>query len=378
MTVEVTIHPEVLHWALSRSELSPQELEKQFPKLAAWKSGTSKPTLSQARKLAKATHLPLGRLLLDEPTPEEFTIPDFRTIRNQKVSVVGANLREVIQTAEQRLSWYTEYAAEAGIEPPAILGIVPTSFTPDQAAEAIRKELGWDPTGYPKGQDKVADLVNRMEDCGLLVMRNSIVGNATNRRLDVHEFRGFTLRNQAFALVFLNTSDSKTAQLFSLAHELGHVAQATPGLSGDQGNENAVEQWCNKFAAALLLPEVIIRQLSFTADHLEQQLADTAPQFGVSREALLWRLVELKLINKADAARIAALIKGKDAVPKTKTEGAPPFPVLVRARVGRRFLYTVAEAAAAGALPELTAARFLGINKQETFQKVMELVDKDR
>ncbi len=375
MAIEVTIEPEVLKWALERSGLPENEIEKRFPKMKDWKSGTKKPTLPQAKKIAEAARLPLGRLLLPVPTPDEIAIPDFRTVRNEKVDAIGANLREVIQTAEQRLGWYAEYASEIGMEPPTLLGIALSTTSPKKAAEKVREELGWGPTGHPKGTDKVMDLVNRMEDHGLLVMRNSIVGNSTSRRLDVHEFRGFTLREGAYALVFVNTSDSKTAQLFSLAHELGHVAKAAPGLSGDQGKSNIIEQWCNKFAADLLIPETVIRKVSFDADGLEDQLASTAIRFGVSREALLWRLVELKLVQKKDADRVVGLIKGKNGVQKTKSEGAPPFPVLVRARVGRRFLSTVAEAAQSGDLSEPAAAEYLGIRNKKTFQKVMALVD---
>lgn len=375
MAVEVTIHPEVLEWALERSGLSEKEVEKRFPKLKEWKSGSKKPTLPQARKIAEAARLPLGRLLLSVTTPDEIAIPDFRTVRNAKVDSFGANLREVIQSAEQRLGWYAEYASGIGMEPPKVLGIVSSSTPPREAAEIVREALGWDSTGHPKGSDKVMDLVNRMEDHGLLVMRNSIVGNSTARRLDVHEFRGFTLREGSYALVFVNTSDSKTAQLFSLAHELGHVAKISPGLSGDQGKSNAVEQWCNKFAAALLIPETAIRKVEFDIESLEEQLAATAVRFGVSKEALLWRLVELKLVQKTDADRIVGLIKGKNVVQKAESDGAPPFPVLVRSRVGRRFLSTVTEAALSGELPEPTAAEFLGIRSKKTLQKVMALVD---
>ncbi|APT83820.1 ImmA/IrrE family metallo-endopeptidase [Corynebacterium aquilae] len=375
MAVEVTIQPEVLEWALGRSELSENEVEKRFPRLSEWKSGARKPTLPQAKKIAEAARLPLGRLLLPVPTPDEIAIPDFRTVRNARIHSIGANLREVIQTAEQRLGWYAEYAAESGIEPPEVLGIASPSATPEEAAESARKALGWECAGHPKGTDKVMDLVNRMEDNGLLVMRNSIVGNSTARRLDVHEFRGFTLREGSYALVFVNTSDSKTAQLFSLAHELGHVAKAVPGLSGDQGKNNAVEQWCNKFAATLLIPEVAIRKESFDADALEEQLAATAVRFGVSKEALLWRLVELGLVRNKDAERIVGLVKGKDVAQDAKSTGAPPFPVLVRSRVGRRFLTTVTEATLSGDLPEPAAAEFLGVRNKETLHKVMALVD---
>lgn len=375
MAVEVTIKPEVLKWALERSGLGENEIEKRFPKLKEWQSGSKKPTLPQAKTLAKAVRLPLGRLLLPVPTPDELTIPDFRTVRNANVESIGADLREVIQTAEQRLDWYAEYATEIGIAPPAILGVVSPSTPPEKAAEVVRESLGWDSIGHPKGPDRVMDLVHRMEDHGLLVMRNTIVGNSTSRRLDVHEFRGFTLREGPYALVFVNTSDSKTAQLFSLAHELAHVAMAAPGLSGDQGKRNNVERWCNKFAAALLIPEASVRSIQFDSDQLVVQLSTTATRFGVSREALLWRLVDLKLIQKKDADRVVGLFKGEEATQASQTAGAPPFPVLVRSRVGRRFLNTITGAALAGDLSEPAAAEFLGIGNKQTLHNVMALAD---
>ena len=374
MTVEVTINPEVLDWALKRSGLSTEEVAKRFPKMQEWLSGSRKPTLPQAKKIAEAAHLPLGRLLLKNPTPEEIKLPDFRTVRNEEVGQIGPDLREVIQTAEQRLVWYAEYATEVGIEPPKLLGMVQPTSSAKQAANVVRKALGWEDSGHPQGPDKVLDLVNRMEDQGLLVMRNSVVGNSTSRRLDVHEFRGFTLREGQYALVFVNTSDSKTAQLFSLAHELGHVAKAAPGLSGDQGKNNAVEQWCNRFAAALLMPESSLKKLAFDSRGLPEQLGATAPRFGVSREALLWRLVELELVDRQDANHAVKLLN-KNTTPKSKADGAPPFPVLVRSRVGRRFLSTVTEATLSGNLPAPTAAIFLGVRSKKSLQNTMALTD---
>ena len=374
MTVEVTINPEVLDWALKRSGLSTEEVAKRFPKMQEWLSGSRKPTLPQAKKIAEAAHLPLGRLLLKNPTPEEIKLPDFRTVRNEDVGQIGPDLREVIQTAEQRLVWYAEYATEVGIEPPKLLGMVQPTSSAKQAANVVRKALGWEDSGHPQGPDKVLDLVNRMEDQGLLVMRNSVVGNSTSRRLDVHEFRGFTLREGQYALVFINTSDSKTAQLFSLAHELGHVAKAAPGLSGDQGKNNAVEQWCNRFAAALLMPESSLKKLTFDSRGLPEQLGATAPRFGVSREALLWRLVELELVDRQDANHAVKLLN-KNTTPKSKADGAPPFPVLVRSRVGRRFLSTVTEATLSGNLPAPTAAIFLGVRSKKSLQNTMALTD---
>lgn len=375
MKVEVAVRPDVLTWALERSELPEEVIAKRFPKMDEWMSGSKKPTLVQAKDIARAARLPLGRLLLDVPTPEKITIPDFRTVRSAPVETVGTDLGDVIKTAEYRLGWYAEYAAEIGIEPPRVLGIASAGSTPDEAASKVRNAFGWDDDGHPKGSDKVLDLSNRMEEHGLLVMRNSIVEHSTGRKLNVKEFRGFTLRQADYALVFVNTSDSKTAQLFSLAHELGHVACSTPGLSGDQGRNNAVEQWCNAFAASLLMPQPAVRRCTFEPDNLVVHLGDAAPRFGVSREALLWRIVDLRIVSQHVADSVIGLITGSAATRKRRGAGAPSFPILVRSRVGKRFLTSLAEATQAGYLSEPEAAGYLGVNNQDILRKVMATVD---
>lgn len=74
--VRVNIQPHMLAWALDSTGLPEAELEKRFPKLPKWRSGESRPTLPQARELAKLARIPFGRLLLDEPTGERSRASD--------------------------------------------------------------------------------------------------------------------------------------------------------------------------------------------------------------------------------------------------------------------------------------------------------------
>ncbi|MCT1369550.1 hypothetical protein M3701_05080 [Corynebacterium mucifaciens] len=74
--VRVNIQPHMLAWALDSTGLPEAELEKRFPKLPQWRSGENRPTLPQARELAKLARIPLGRLLLDEPTGERSQASD--------------------------------------------------------------------------------------------------------------------------------------------------------------------------------------------------------------------------------------------------------------------------------------------------------------
>ena len=158
-----------------------------------------------------------------------------------------------------------------------------------------------------------------MEDDGILVSRNSVVGNSTARRLDVGEFRGFTIEDDGYVLVFVNTADAKTAQLFSLAHELGHEILGRTGIS-DHSEHVDIERWCNRFAAAVIAP----------AETVEHPFTD------------------------------ADLHEG----------GAPPFDVVVRSRAGGRFFDTVTHVWSHGQITERDAARYLGASSYDSLSKL--------
>ena len=85
--IRADIKPELLSWARERAGLEPNMLAHRFPKLSVWEEGTVKPTLKQVEAFARATHTPVGFLFLSEPAIETIPIPDFRTIRTNKLRV---------------------------------------------------------------------------------------------------------------------------------------------------------------------------------------------------------------------------------------------------------------------------------------------------
>lgn len=206
----------------------------------------------------------------------------------------------------------------------------------------------------------------------MLVSRNSIVGNSTSRPLDVDEFRGFTLIKGAYCLVFINTRDAKTAQLFSLAHELAHVALGEAGVS-NHSEHHRVERWCNSFAAAFLAPEASIKQRYVSGKPLLDNIESLAAEFGMSREAILWRLREVDLIDAQAASQVLARVRARGEKPlDVSSTGGPAFHILVRSRVGGRFYETVTLAAQSGEIAERDAARYLGAASYESLEKLIQ------
>lgn len=99
--------------------------------------------------------------------------------------------------------------------------------------------------------------------------------------------------------IMLNARDSPNRKRFTCAHELGHFVRRSDqpdqyeyvdmrnSLSAEGFDEEEI--YANEFAASLLMPEDEVRKLQ--AEGLTD--VDMAPRFGVSRDAMAFRIKNL-------------------------------------------------------------------------------------
>ncbi|MCC6750309.1 MAG: ImmA/IrrE family metallo-endopeptidase [Deltaproteobacteria bacterium] len=304
MTVRVDVKPELLRWACERSGLDVAALTGRFPHLEAWTRGEVKPTLKQLESLAKATHTPAGYLFLPEPPVERLPIPDFRTVSAPQRQRPSPELLDTIYAMQQRQGWLREYLIEDEAETLAFVGSARLSDPPESVGAEMRRvvgiEDGW-ASSVATWQQAVSDLRRRIEALGVMAVINGVVGNNTHRPLDVAEFRGFALNDPYAPLIFVNGADAKSAQMFTLAHELAHLWLGAPGLSGFEGlfpRGTDVEEWCNQAAAEFLVPARTLEAEWPEVRRSKAAFEALARTFKVSPIVVARRALDLRLIAR--------------------------------------------------------------------------------
>ena len=227
--IRVPVKPELLRWARHRAGLDRSEFPARFKKLPEWETGRLQPTLRQLEDFARKVHVPVGTLLLDEPPEESVPIPDFRTVGSGSLPQPSPNLLDTIYLCQERQGWYQDYLRSMGAEPLDFLGSFTTASDTRAAAEAMRDRLRITVDGRLKHrtpQQALSACIAYAEKTGVLVTVSGVVGSNTQRKLNPREFRGFALADPLAPLVFVNGLDTKSAQMFTLAHESTPILMA--------------------------------------------------------------------------------------------------------------------------------------------------------
>jgi Zn-dependent peptidase ImmA (M78 family) len=302
----VEVNPDLLAWARERSQLGIEELNRKFPKLVEWENGDSFPTFKQLESFASATHVPFGYLFLPEPPVIPMPITDFRTLENHQVGTVSPDLLDTIYTMQRRQSWLREERLEVEAAELAFVGSATLQDDPGAIGREMRRLTGFDDgwaAAVPTWRDAVGALRNAIEKLGVMTVVNGVVGNNTHRKLNVAEFRGFALSDRYAPLIFVNGSDTKSAQMFTISHELAHIwlGDIGSGLSGFEGifpDGGRVEEFCDKAAAEFLVPEAELRENWPRVRHEESPFELLARHFKVSPIVTGRRAMDLRLVER--------------------------------------------------------------------------------
>lgn len=374
MVARIPVKPDVLAWAVARSGIDHEELIGKYPQLDAWLSEEIIPTFNQLQKFANTVHTSLGYLFLETPPREELPIADFRTIKNAALETHSPALMETIHICQRRQGWYREHAISEGLDKLPFVG----SFSGDEdasfVADVIRRAIKFsmaDRARYPTWEAALRQLIDNIEDIGVLVMVNGVVGENTRRPLNPEEFRGFALTDPYAPLIFVNGKDSKAAQIFTLVHEMTHIYAGESGVSDARMNSDSLvvsEIRANRVAAEILVPLEHIREIhqdKYDADELQR----LARIYKVSTLVVLTRLKDVGVVPRErfqDAFDIE-LERVKKIAQKQRGKGGGNYYYSQPLKISRAFARAVVAEALEGKTLYRDAYSLLGASKHETF-----------
>jgi Zn-dependent peptidase ImmA (M78 family) len=383
VAIGVDIAPELFVWAIDRAGWSEQDIERRAPDFHEWVAQTRRPTFREVKKFANDTYTPLGALFLSEPPEESLPLPDMRTMRNKKVARPSANLLDTIYMAQNRQSWYKDYAVDADFSKLSFVGTAKLTTPPENVAQEMREVLKFDMEArstFRTWSDAFRTLIDRIEDLGVLVMVSGIVGSNSQRKLDPEEFRGFAICDPIAPLIFVNGADTKSAQIFTLIHELaniwlGHSAVSDAAMIADASADE--ELWCNEVAAEVLVPmEALLNESSGNAS--PKELDRLAKIFKASTLVVLKRMYDVQLISwdefenryNTETKRLKEFIEEQAG----KSSGGNYY-YTQRMRLGERFSSAVVQGARTGYLSYRDAYKLLGIKTHSTFEKFANMIE---
>ena len=379
--LRVSINPQLFTWARERDGVEQEILTAKpgLKNLPEWERGNKQPTLKQLEKFAHAVHVPFGYMFLREPPDESILIPDFRTVSNSTPTKMSTALRDTIYTMQRRQEWLRDYLVDLGGDGLDFVASASLSDNPEDVASAMRSKLGLDSgwgANVSSWQSAVSEFHQMIESLGVITVINGVVGNNTNRKLDVREFRGFALIDAYAPLIFVNGADAKSAQMFTQAHELAHIWLGKSGISGfeemiPEGTE--VEVWCNRAAAELLIPASEFHDHWPGVRDSQRRFEELARIFKVSPIVAARRARDLELITYRTFSNFYSQTI-KDHRSNQRSGSGGDFFSTQNFRVGRKFATYVIRAALQGQLSFKDAYELTGLHGG-TFQKYANRLD---
>jgi Zn-dependent peptidase ImmA (M78 family) len=282
---------------------------------------------------------------------------------------------DTIYAMQRRQAWLREDRLECEAPPLPFVGDARLSDDPAAVGREMRRlvglENGW--AGEIRTwQEAVNALRGAIEELGVIAVINGVVGNNTHRKLNVEEFRGFAISDELAPLIFVNGADAKSAQMFTLAHELAHIwlGATGSGISGFTGifpDGGETEAFCDRMAAEFLVPEAELQQHWPDVKRSTSPFEDLARIFKVSPIVIGRRAMDLHLVSRSDFFDFYETYSSQERK-KRQATGGGDFYNNQNARIGKLFATRVIRAAKEGRIGFKQAYDLTGLNGG-TFQK---------
>lgn len=304
--MRVKINHEVLKWArkslnISKSEVIVKLNRKTITEdnLDNWENGSELIDISTAKKLAKLYGITLAVLYMPHiPKNIHPEIRDLRQIKGEFSKNAILLMRKLVGHYE----WVREYLVNENKIELDFVGMVSINNNINQPL-AIFKDILEIEINFSKDSEyNFKKIIKKLEEKNIFIS----IANSYNcnhyYKVPIEEIRGFAIADKVAPFIFVNSSDSNNAKLFTLIHELTHILLGETGISDLEFNykiiQNNIEHYCNKVASEFLMPSKIFTNLWLNNNNnLVDKIKYISNKLPVSKLAILVKAKTLNYIN---------------------------------------------------------------------------------
>lgn len=303
-------NPAVLVWARERWGLDVGEAAEALgigrEELERIERGDEPPTVTLLGEMTKLYQLAFTNFVLSEP-PRGLEDPtDFRTVGGEAPQY-SREMRQAITLTHVDQGAATDLALD--LQRPIAPVLEQAALAQDVEELAVRQrallgvaddaQRGWKDARAAFWQWRV-----RIEGLGILVFL---------RAFPREDCRGFSSwPDNLMPAIVVNRNEEPQAQVFTLLHEYAHLLLRQPGLCDQKELDDHanVERFCNRFAAAALMPRDTVRrlvgELGLPAGQGWERgdIRKLARALKVSRPAAMLRVEELGIAARGSYGRL--------------------------------------------------------------------------
>lgn len=292
----------VLVWARRRAGLTVADLTGQFRHYADWEEGEGGPTYPQLESLADKLKVPVAVFFFPEPPATPRIEETFRTLPDTVLDQLPSRMRLVLRKAKAFQLNIAELCN--GANPAERLITRDLAFTVGmpvvQLASQVREYLGVSldtQRRWATSDDALKNWRTTLLGVGIFTFKDAFKAS---------EYSGFCLTDPVFPIIYVNNTNAKNRQIFTLFHELGHLLFATSGidsfrqLATNSANSQRIEVICNAFAAEFLLPAAEFERARAGRPATEQTAAEISSIYHISRESVFRRFLDAGEVTSVD------------------------------------------------------------------------------
>jgi len=311
MIEQIPVNPDMLRWARKTSGYDIDDVVVKLKRkritsetVESWEKGTASPTYVQLERLAYEIYKrPLALFFFPEPPEEETPAESFRTLPQKEINLLEPRLLYLVRQAKVMQENLRELFDGVNPAKKQVCSdiTIHNSDTISDVAKAVREYLGirlnqqYVLTTNEKAFKYWRDV---LEKHGVFIFKDAFKDDGCS---------GFCLYDKVFPIIYINNSQAKIRQIFTLFHELAHLLFRTGGIDlrhNDfvqrmKGPNKRVEVFCNKFAGEFLVPTEDIKPRIRNQTIDDYLLTRLARKYSVSREVILRKCLDLNHITNS-------------------------------------------------------------------------------